>query len=74
MSGKAYPSGTSLDPNWNKVFYINLIAHMLTLGTGLFSAFGTMANPEPPGPAQFDCDPTVSVCPTEPMPVSMPML
>ena len=61
MSGKAYPNGTSGDPNWNTVFYVNLLAHMLTLGTGLYAAFGTMANPEIPTPEDF-CDPTVEVC------------
>ena len=61
-SGNAFPSGTSGDPNWNKVFFINLLAHLMTLGTGLYSAFDNMANPvEPPTPVD-QCDPTVEVC------------
>ena len=61
LSGKAYPNGTSGDANWNTVFYVNLLAHLLTLGTGLYSAFGTMANPDSP-PTDELCDPTVEVC------------
>ena len=63
FSGNAYPNGTSSDPKWNRVFYTNLIAHLLTLGTGLFSAFDEMANPKEPSTAPEDlCDPTVEVC------------
>ena len=62
FSGSAYPNGTSGDPKWNRVFYANLIAHLLTLGTGALGAFEDMANPiEPPVP-ENPCDPTVEVC------------
>ena len=63
FSGNAYPNGTSGDPKWNRVFYANLIAHLLTLGTGLLSAFDNMGNPIEPEPAPENlCDPTVEVC------------
>ena len=66
LSGNAYPNGTSGDPKWNRVFYANLIAHLLTLGTGLLSAFDNMGNPIEPAPENL-CDPTAEVC-LDPMP------